>query len=285
MSGRHYRAITVEQLARVIRHLPQRAAFTGSVYAGSNRQPKPEWLAWLREYEEAGYYRRRNPTHLASRAYNHLKNPAWLLWLCEQLGVPKSQLRRAAQSAQTQSSKAAQAGAFRRVVPWSYIESLLRCRLLKSADGQVGDHRRIRTPRELRQVIESLSPASPLTDRFRSQWRALAHVDKGAQERANVWYRTQHEHWLGWLAGWNGPGAYNRKDWRRSAQFVYDHVVNPQMLVYLAEAAGLPKAVVSEAISRALAHRTSMSSMSAAVRRVIPWQTVEIALLERRGAR
>ena len=27
-----------------------------------------------------------------------------------------------------------------------------------------------------------------------------------------VWYKTQHEHWLGWLSNYNGPGANNRMD-------------------------------------------------------------------------
>ena len=140
--------------------------------------------------------------------------------------------------------------------------------------------RHIKTPRQLRRLIAGLSPESPTTDRFTKQWRVRAAQDGGQQERKRVWYRTQHEHWLGWLAGQQGPGAYDRKNWHRSAQFVYDHIVNPQMLVYLAEAAGVDRKRVTLAARAGIARRSSMSSMSAAIRRVVPWEAVEEALLK-----
>jgi hypothetical protein len=62
---------------------------------------------------------------------------------------------------------------------------------------------------------------------------------------------------------------------RRSAAYVYNHVVNPQMLVYLAEAAGMSEVTICEAIGAALDKaRSSMSAMSAAVRKVVPWSGV-----------
>lgn len=57
----------------------------------------------------------------------------------------------------------------------------------------------IRTPQDLRRVIEDLSPKSPITDRFSAQWRKGGRRGGGQQEQGKVWYRTQHEHWLGWL--------------------------------------------------------------------------------------
>lgn len=43
-----------------------------------------------------------------------------------------------------------------------------------------------------------------------------------------VWYRTQKEHWLGWLRDYDCPGAYGRKvTGGRDSHFVYNHVVNP----------------------------------------------------------
>lgn len=138
----------------------------------------------------------------------------------------------------------------------------------------------IDTPQQLRALIEQLSPASPMTDRFSAEWRRHRHED-GQQERETPWYETQHEHWLGWLAGWDGPGAYGRQDWNRSAEYVYNHIVNPQMLVYLAEAVGVPKKQVAAAVSAALSNRRTMAAMSAAIRRLIPWTTIERALLAR----
>jgi hypothetical protein len=140
----------------------------------------------------------------------------------------------------------------------------------------------IKTPQQLRRAIVPLSPSSPVTDRFSATWRKLGSRGGVQQERKVVWYKDQHEHWLGWLRGWGGPGAYGRKDWNRSAEFVYNHIVNPQMLVYLAEAAGVSKDLIARAIKAAFAGRSTMPSMSAAVRHVLPWALVEQALLAQR---
>lgn len=98
-----------------------------------------------------------------------------------------------------------------------------------------------------------------------------------------MWYQTQHEHWLGWLRGYGGPGGYGRKDWSRSAEFVYNHVVNPQMLIYLAEALEIEIAVLRSAQRDALA-QTTMMAMSAAIRRVVPWRLIEAAITGRAQA-
>ena len=138
--------------------------------------------------------------------------------------------------------------------------------------------RNIQTPAQLRNAIGGLSPASPFTDDFSARWRALAKTEDHQPERKTVWYRTQHEHWLGWLGAYDGPGAYGRKDWSRSAKFVYNHIVNPQMLIYLAEATHIDRGLLSAAVEAAL-ERTTMTSMSSAIRHLVPWAMVEEALL------
>src|SRR5262249_18601170 len=122
------------------------------------------------------------------------------------------------------------------------------------------------------------SAFSPHTDRFSARWRLQRG---GQQERKEVWYAHQQEHWMGWLSEYDGPGAYGRIGTDRSAAFAYNHIVNPQMLVYLAEAAGVADELVVEAVDAALANSSTMPSMSSAVRRLIPWATVEDALLSR----
>ena len=146
-------------------------------------------------------------------------------------------------------------------------------------NGAVKSAKVIATPGRLRKLIGGLSPASPLTDKFSAQWRAKEN-SHAQQERKEVWFSTQQEHWLGWLKGYEGPGGYGRADWNRSAKFVYSHIVNPQMLIYLAEASGLSKTLVQRAATAALDGRLTMASMSAAIRRVIPWEMVEEALLK-----
>src|SRR6476660_1253800 len=95
--------------------------------------------------------------------------------------------------------------------------------------------RRLETPADLRKVIERLPVASPLTDKFEA-----VRAERGPARR-DVWYRSQRQHWLGWLGGYDGPGAYARRNWDRSAAYVYNHIVGPPMLFWLGEAAGVPK--------------------------------------------
>jgi hypothetical protein len=139
--------------------------------------------------------------------------------------------------------------------------------------------KRIETPAQLRKAIARLSSASPLTDRFSTRWRALRRSGGEQREKRSVWYSTQQEHWDGWLRGYEGPGAYGRVNWSRSAEFVYNHVVNPQMLVYVAEAAGIERDALETAIEGALTNRATMSAMSGAVRRAVRWSALKQALL------
>jgi hypothetical protein len=132
-----------------------------------------------------------------------------------------------------------------------------------------------------------LSPASPFTDAFNATWYGRKRVGKARRdqkeqhEQKDVWYDTQHEHWLGWLEGYKGPGGYERKNWSRSAEFVYNHIVNPQMLIYLAEATDIKRSMLRAASKAAFARATTMGSMSGAIRGVIPWDTIHAALLTR----
>ena len=62
------------------------------------------------------------------------------------------------------------------------------------------------------------------------------------------------------------------------------HIVNPKMLVYLAEAIRIPRDQIEQAIAAALKGRTMMA-MSGAIRKIIPWEVVEPALLQAARAR
>lgn len=92
------------------------------------------------------------------------------------------------------------------------------------------------------------------------------------------WYTTQREHWLGWLGAYHGPGAYGRKpETRRDAEFVYNHIVEVKMLLWLIDAAGIDPHLVSAA-RRSAAQSKTLAQQSAAVRRLVPWAEVERAL-------
>ncbi len=85
-------------------------------------------------------------------------------------------------------------------------------------------------------------------------------------------YRSHRAHWIGWLEEYDGEGYYGRQNWDRNARFIYNHIENHPMLIWLGEAAGL-----GEAVHRAVrATRISRhpAAQAAAVRRVVPWVTV-----------
>ena len=64
------------------------------------------------------------------------------------------------------------------------------------------------------------------------------------------WYKTQKEHWLGWLGEYKGPGAYGRKGGKdQGAEYAYNHIVEYRMLLWLIEAAGVESKLVKAAKS------------------------------------
>jgi hypothetical protein len=77
---------------------------------------------------------------------------------------------------------------------------------------------------------------------------------------------------------YDGPGFYGRASAKRSAAFVYNHINCPPMLIWLAEAAGVPETKLATAIEDALNGAKPWPSQCASIRRVIPWQDIEEAI-------
>lgn len=94
------------------------------------------------------------------------------------------------------------------------------------------------TPLEFRALIERLPEKAPLAELFNER--------DNLQGVGRVWYRNQKEHWLGWLAEYNGPGAYGRKNSNRDAKFIYNHFQCSPGLLWLAEASGVDRDCCSE---------------------------------------
>jgi hypothetical protein len=127
------------------------------------------------------------------------------------------------------------------------------------------------TPKGLARKIGRLRVEAPVTASYQ---RTL--IARGVWDDRGVWYTSQKEHWIGWLLQYDGPGAYNRKRWKgRSAEFAYNHVRCPPMLLWLAEAAGVPKKKVLAAKRSALKAPQNLSGQSAALRKAIPWPIIE----------
>lgn len=91
------------------------------------------------------------------------------------------------------------------------------------------------------------------------------------------WYRSHREHWIGWLEQYHTPGAYGRIPKARDARWVYNHVVNPYMLCWLVEASGVPSDRVALA-RQALERPGSYSARAGAIRRIVAWDDVMLAL-------
>ncbi len=129
------------------------------------------------------------------------------------------------------------------------------------------------TPQWLRRKIQRLPEAAPIATQFEAT--ILARNDR----KKDVWYNSQKEHWLGWLDHYDGPGYYARKTWDVTPEQVYNRIVNPSMLIWLAEAAGVEKTIVERASAAAIAAPSNMSAQSAAIRREIPWQLIAERLI------
>jgi hypothetical protein len=123
------------------------------------------------------------------------------------------------------------------------------------------------TPQQLKRKISRFPSSSPVTDRFEASL-----TKRGEWTREGVWYASQKQHWMGWLSEYEGPGAYGRKGGKgRTAEYAYNHIVCPPMLLWLAEAAGVEKRTLEAARRRALAAPAALPSKCSAVRNVIPW--------------
>ncbi len=109
--------------------------------------------------------------------------------------------------------------------------------------------------------------------------RAIQRLPSGKpHDHPKKWYKTQKEHWLGWLSEYHTPGAYGRQTIKtRDAKFAYNHVVEPEMLLWLIEAARVKEDLVA-VVKREATKAESMMRQSAIIRRHIPWTVVAQAL-------
>jgi hypothetical protein len=129
------------------------------------------------------------------------------------------------------------------------------------------------TPQQLSRKIRRMREHPPITSGFE---RAL--------DKCGIWslrqfkYASQNEHWLRWLAEYDGPGYYGRKQRHQSAAFVYNHIVCPPMVLWLGEASGFQRTKVLEAKRAALSAGASLPALSSAIRKTIPWEKIESRL-------
>jgi hypothetical protein len=128
------------------------------------------------------------------------------------------------------------------------------------------------TPLGLARKISKFSARPSMTSSFE---RALAA--RQVWKPSKAWYKSQKEHWLGWLGEYKGPGYYGRKNSKRSAEYSYNHINCSPMVLWLGEASGVSKKIVGKA-KRAALRTHHMGSQCSAIRKIIPWVLIEARL-------
>lgn len=107
---------------------------------------------------------------------------------------------------------------------------------------------------------------------------AIRQLPADPPVQSGTGYETDKEHWLVWLAEYDGPGYYGRKTpQRRDARYAYNHLQNWHMLEWLIRAAGAD-AATNRAVRAAARRGTRPSEQAAAIRRVVPWERVAAML-------
>lgn len=129
--------------------------------------------------------------------------------------------------------------------------------------------------RQLRRKIKRLDAEKPMHK----------ELEKALQEGVgfrNAWYESQKEHWLGWLAEYDGPGAYGRQTGKpRDAKYIYNHIQCAPMLFWLGEAVEMPTETLGLAFGAVVAAPKRNASQCSAFRKLVPWEAIDARLLER----
>ncbi|GEC56971.1 hypothetical protein ABIF38_008789 [Bradyrhizobium japonicum] len=79
--------------------------------------------------------------------------------------------------------------------------------------------------------------------------------------------------WLSWLEEYLTPGYYDRNIANDDARFVYQHLNNGRMIVWLNEAAGEDPRIISAAIIT-MDDRETPQTEAMFARRVLPWESL-----------
>ncbi|MCA0438768.1 MAG: hypothetical protein LCH98_20305 [Actinobacteria bacterium] len=126
------------------------------------------------------------------------------------------------------------------------------------------------TPDELRTILLGLPASCPISDDYKTRFRAAS--------TRKPWYAHQKEHWLGWLAEYSGPGAYGRARRSLDAKHAYNHFQCPPGLIWMAEALGEDPAVVARAVDLATAQEADgkrVATQCRVIREQMTWPRIE----------
>ena len=74
------------------------------------------WINWVRDY----HIGRKEKVEIASKIYNRVQQPSWILWLAEAVGVDKRAILKASEIP-PQKDKETQTFKMRKFLPWKRI--------------------------------------------------------------------------------------------------------------------------------------------------------------------
>ena len=123
--------------------------------------------------------------------------------------------------------------------------------------------------KEMRAVIEKLPKHGEYSQKLEAH--PLLAINR------EPWYKSQKEHWLGWLGDYDGPGFYQRKTHAgRDAKYIYNHIMCSPMLLYLPEALGGSTELIRNAYDAVIkANDPKMAKQCAIVRSIISYELLE----------
>ena len=91
-------------------------------------------------------------------------------------------------------------------------------------------------------------------------------------------HKNQKRHWLNWLFWYNEKSAYGRAlNMNRDAKWAYNHIVCPDMLIYLAKALNLDDSVIVAA-DKVFHEDATQMQRSGEIRKIIPWSIIYEAI-------
>lgn len=118
--------------------------------------------------------------------------------------------------------------------------------------------------RELLTAVRRLPATMPDSDR----------LSKGS-------YASHKEHWIGWLSEYDGPGFYDRSNWKVDARTVYQRLNNGHMIVWLNEAAGEDPSLIRRTIREMKQGGPRKQTIAKIARSFLPWEGAASLLFKR----
>lgn len=126
--------------------------------------------------------------------------------------------------------------------------------------------------KELLRLVKELDDGQPLHKKLERELKIGPGFGRAR-------YKNQKEHWISWLTDYHTSGPYGRlASASTPAEVVYNRLMCPPMVFWLAEASGVSHGPLHDAFEAALVSRLQCASQSAAIRRSIPWCDVEQTL-------